>query len=219
MATTSPNASPDRVMSPLNFVVKLKPGAKAGIEQVNPMMEAQLQKGADAIGTLHEARFIRYDDETILVFTTYDGSFDDYIFDFTKYMSDIFNFMLANAADSPPLPIEKNPQEFADWVRARDLTSIAYYNAFPKAECAGHQGPGIQASRELAVALLSARTFLSAESADYRRGVSALRTTPGNEHPLNRLTERSFARANARLSVIQGLFSAGAVPGFPPRAS
>jgi hypothetical protein len=118
-------------MSPLNFVVKLKPGAKAGIEKANPVMEARLQKGADAIGTLHEARFIRYDDETILVFTTYDGTFDDYIFDFTKYMADIFNFMLADAAGDPPLPIEKNPQEFADWVRERDLAAVAYYNAFP----------------------------------------------------------------------------------------
>jgi hypothetical protein len=126
-----PNPDPSRVMSPLNFVVKLKPGAKAGIEKANPMMEATLKKGADTIGTLHEARFIRYDDETILVFTTYDGSFEDYIFDFTKHMAGIFNFMLADAADAPPLPIEKNPQEFADWVSARDLPAIAYYNAFP----------------------------------------------------------------------------------------
>jgi hypothetical protein len=126
-----PNPDPSRVMSPLNFVVKLKPGAKSGIEQVNAVMTAELKKGADAIGTLHEARFIRYDDETILVFTTYDGDFDDYIFDFTKHLAGIFNFLLANAADSPPIPVEKNPQAFADWVRARDLSSIAYYNAFP----------------------------------------------------------------------------------------
>ncbi len=126
-----PNANPNRVMSPLNFVVKLKPGARAGIEKASPIMESTLKKGADAIGTLHEARFIRYDDETILVFTTYDGSFEDYIFDFTKHMAEIFNFMLADAADSPPLPIEKNPQEFAEWVAARDLSQIAYYNAFP----------------------------------------------------------------------------------------
>lgn len=119
-------------MSPLNFVIKLKPGAKAGIEKASPVMGAQLKKGADAIGTLHEARFIRYDDETIFIFTTYDGSFEDYIFDFTKHMAEIFNFMLADAADSPPLPIEKNPEEFADWFRARDLPALAYYTAFPK---------------------------------------------------------------------------------------
>jgi hypothetical protein len=118
-------------MTPLNFVVKLKPGHKAGIEGVSPLMQAQLKKGADAIGTLHEARFVRYDDDTILVFTSYDGEFDAYIGDFTKHMSEIFNFLLANAADAPPLPVEKNPQEFGDWVAARDLKALAYYNAFP----------------------------------------------------------------------------------------
>ena len=129
---TDINASPDRVMSPLNFVIKLKPGAKAGIEKASPVMESTLKKGADSIGTLHEARFIRYDDETILVFTTYDGKFEDYIFDFTKHMAEIFNFMLADAAGDPPLPIEKNAEAFADWVRERDMGSVAYYNAFPE---------------------------------------------------------------------------------------
>lgn len=128
----SVNASPDRVMSPLNFVVKLKPGHSAGIKNVTPVMQTQLKKGADAIGTLHEARFVQYDDDTILVFTSYDGSFEDYIFDFTKYMSEIFNFLLANAADAPPLPVEKNPKAFGDWVAARDLKALAYYNAFPQ---------------------------------------------------------------------------------------
>lgn len=129
--TVSVNASPDRVMTPLNFVVKLKAGHEAGIKGVSPMMQAELKKGADAIGTLHEARFVQYDDNTILVFTSYDGGFDDYIFDFTKHMSEIFNFLLANADDAPPLPVEKNAKAFGDWVAARDLKALAYYNAFP----------------------------------------------------------------------------------------
>jgi len=126
-----PNADPSRVMSPLNFVVKLQPGSKAGIEMVTPAMEAMLKQGADAIGTLHDARFVRYDDQTLLVFTTYDGDFDTYIYDFTKYLAEVFNFMLATAADPPPLPVEKNPQAFADWVRERDLPAVAFYSAYP----------------------------------------------------------------------------------------
>jgi hypothetical protein len=126
-----PNADPNRVMSPLNFVVKLKPGEKAGIDMASPAMVEMLKQGADAIGTLHEARFVRYDDDTILVFTTYDGDFDAYIRDFTRHMAAIFNFLLASAADAPPLPVEKNPEAFADWVRERDLPAVAYYNASP----------------------------------------------------------------------------------------
>lgn len=128
---TVPNSDVNRVMSTLNLVVKLKPGAKAGVERIDEAMEATLRQGADAIGTLHEARFVRYDDETILVITTYDGSFEDYIYDFTKHMAGIFNFLLSDAADPPPLPVEKNPQAFADWVEARNLPTLAYYNVTP----------------------------------------------------------------------------------------
>lgn len=127
-----PNSDPSRVMSPLNFVVKLQPGSKAGIEMIGPALAAKLKKGADTIGTLHEARFVRLDDETLAVFTTYDGDFDTYIYDFTKHLSEVFNFLLANVVDPPPLPVEKNPKAFGDYVRARDLSTIAYYSAYPK---------------------------------------------------------------------------------------
>jgi hypothetical protein len=129
----SNNAAPDRVMSPLNMLVKLAPGRKAGIAENSAIVGAAVKQGADAIGTLHEARFIQIDDDTVLLLTTYDGDFDTYIYDFTKHLSQVFNMLLPNAVDPPPLPVEKNPQAFADWVRERDLPNLsAYYNAFPE---------------------------------------------------------------------------------------
>lgn len=128
----SVNSSDDRVMSPLNLVLKLASGKRSGIAEHGAVVADAVKKGADAIGTLHEARFVQLDDETILLLTTYDGDFDAYIYDFTKHLSQVFNLLLPNAADPPPLPVEKNPQAFADWVRARDLPTLsAYYNASP----------------------------------------------------------------------------------------
>ena len=37
-----------------------------------------------------------------------------------------------HVVDPPPLPVEKNPREFAAWVRARDLPVMSsYYSAYP----------------------------------------------------------------------------------------
>lgn len=129
---SSNNASDDRVMSPLNMIVKLAPGKSSGVAEHNAAVAGAIKKGADAIGTLHEARFVQLDEETVMLLTTYDGDFDSYIYDFTKHLSEVFNLLLPNSVDPPPLPVEKNPQAFADWVRERDLPVLsAYYSAYP----------------------------------------------------------------------------------------
>ena len=120
------------MQSALNLVFTLKPGLRAGIEQAGPALMAQVIKAADQIGTLHDARFVMLNDSTVGLFTTYDGDFETYVMDFTKYMGQIFDLLLANVADAPPLPVEKNPQEFVAWVRAHDLPSIhGIYSAYP----------------------------------------------------------------------------------------
>lgn len=124
------NETDESVMTPLNLVVKLT--REAGISQVGPAVNAMVKEGADKIGTLHEARFVQLDPSTVMLLTTYDGDFDEYIFDFTKHLNDVFNLLLPNAVDPPPLPVEKDPQAFADWVRERNLPNAGgYYNAHP----------------------------------------------------------------------------------------
>jgi hypothetical protein len=128
----SNNAADNRVMSPLNLVVKLAPGRTAGLAENGTAVSAVIKNGADAIGTLHEARFVQLDADTIMLLTTYDGDFDTYIYDFTKHLSQVFNMVLPNAVDPPPLPVEKNVDAFAAWVRERDLPVVsAYYSAYP----------------------------------------------------------------------------------------
>jgi hypothetical protein len=119
-------------MSPLNLIVKLQPGKEPAIKGADHMLGVAIRRGADAIGTLHEARFVQLSEDTVALLTTYDGDFDTYIYDFTKHLSGVFNLLLGNAVDPPPLPVEKNPQAFADWIRARDLPTLGeYYSAYP----------------------------------------------------------------------------------------
>lgn len=126
------NAADNRVMSPLNLVVKLAPGRKSGLAENAAVVAATIKHGADAIGTLHDARFVQLDADTIMLITTYDGDFDDYIYDFTKHLNQVFNMLLPNAIDPPPLPVEKNVEAFAAWVRERDLPVVSsYYSAYP----------------------------------------------------------------------------------------
>lgn len=126
------NAGDDRVMSPLNMVFKVDKSKGSAVAAAGPMISKKIREGADTIGTLHEARFVKLDEDTMMLLTTYDGDFDDYIFDFTKHLAEVFNLILPHAVDPPPLPVQKNPQAFADWVRERDLPCLNdYYSAYP----------------------------------------------------------------------------------------
>jgi len=120
------------VMSPLNLVMTLKPGVGPGVQSAGPALMAKMLTASDQIGTLHDARFVLLDQSTASLFTIYDGDFETYIADFVKYMGDIFDALLPHMVDAPALPVEKNAQEFLEWVRARDLPSIhGFYCAYP----------------------------------------------------------------------------------------
>ncbi|MGD9890773.1 MAG: hypothetical protein AB7U18_05705 [Dehalococcoidia bacterium] len=110
----------------------MKPGMQAGITAAGPQLMDKIRSGADAIGTLHDARFVQLNDNTVGLFTTYDGDLDTYVMDFTKHLGDVFDLLLPHTIDSPPLPVEKNVQAFIDWVRVHDLPSVSgVYSAYP----------------------------------------------------------------------------------------
>jgi hypothetical protein len=121
-----------QVQNALNLVMTMKPGATSGVSQAGPAIMTKIRSGADAIGTLHDARFVELNDHTVGLFTTYDGDLDTYVMDFTKHLGDVFDILLPHTIDPPPLPVEKNTQAFIDWVRAHDLPSVSgVYSAYP----------------------------------------------------------------------------------------
>ena len=129
------------VQSPLTLIMKIKSpvdyeqlhatlvGIQALPSDKNPVWAA-----LELLKTVHFARFVFMENNTRLaVITTYDGKFEDYIADFTRVIGDIFNALLVHMEGAPPLPVQKNPKEFLEYVRNNDLGGMPpFYSAYPK---------------------------------------------------------------------------------------
>jgi hypothetical protein len=108
------------ISSHMGFVA-LK-GVLAGL---NP----KLNSTSDEIGTLHFATFVPLEDSKIGFFTIYDGTFDNYIMDFTKFLGPIFDVLAKFIIDPYPTPTAKNVDALIKWVAEHDLPPIGMYNA------------------------------------------------------------------------------------------
>src|SRR5437870_3645160 len=88
-------------------------------------------KDLDKVGTPHFAQFVPLEDNQIGFFTIYDGSFDDYIADFTKNIGPVFDLIFKFTKDPPPSPCRKYVQEFIDFAAGANRTPIGFYQNYP----------------------------------------------------------------------------------------
>ncbi len=88
-------------------------------------------KDLDKVGTPHFAQFVPLEDNQIGFFTVYDGSFDQYIADFTKNIGPVFDLIFKFTKDAPPSPCRKHLQEFIDFAAGANRTPIGFYQAYP----------------------------------------------------------------------------------------
>lgn len=151
MPTTSDTGSTaavghqDPVQSPLTLVMTIK--SPADYEQLNGLLK-NLQApppdknpiwvALEKLNNVHFARFVFLENNTKLaVITTYDGTFEDYIADFTREIGGIFDELLKHMVDAPPLPVKTHAKAFLDYVLANDLPFIKpFYSAYPKSTVA-----------------------------------------------------------------------------------
>ncbi len=96
-----------------------------------PALLPQMFDAADAIGTLHFARFVVLGETTLAFVSEYDGDFRDYVMDFTKHLGQIFDFIFMHVVDPPPTPVAKNAEALIDWVRIHNVEPVAFYSAYP----------------------------------------------------------------------------------------
>src|SRR5262245_36480803 len=69
-------------VSEFTLLLKLKPGGADRLRALLGVLGGNFQ-GADAVGTVHNMRFVLLDDDTKLLFATaFDGDWDTYIADF-----------------------------------------------------------------------------------------------------------------------------------------
>jgi hypothetical protein len=88
-------------------------------------------EGSDAIGTLHVAHFVSFEDNHLGFFTIFDGDFAKYIQDFAEKNSLVFDTLFPHIVGAPPTPVAKNAQAFYQWALEANQPPIGFYRAYP----------------------------------------------------------------------------------------
>jgi hypothetical protein len=116
------------------FLVILPISSRVGfvtLEGVLTGLNPNLNSTSDEIGTLHFAAFVPLEEDKIGFFTIYDGTFDQYIMDFTKFLGPIFDVLAKFIIDPYPTPTAKNVDALIKWVGEHNLPPIGMFNAYP----------------------------------------------------------------------------------------
>jgi hypothetical protein len=114
------------------LVFKVEPGHGKQIRELfqKPGFQDKGKEISARIGTLHDARWALFDDDTRLLFATnFDGDWDAYIDDFAAEVPDIFDIILEHVEDYPGI---KDPK-IKDFVVAHQVTACSYLRTIPDA--------------------------------------------------------------------------------------
>src|ERR1043166_8844923 len=106
------------------------PFAKGGAKRLRGLLQALEGnfRGGDAVGTLHDMRFVFLDNDTKLLFaTTYDGDWDPYIDDFATKIPDALDVLFCEAEGYPGM----HSPAVRDWIANNQITADAWYVANP----------------------------------------------------------------------------------------
>lgn len=118
----------------LPFLLILPIKSRLAYAEVGLLLRARAhktQKDLATVGTPHFAQFVPLGKNRVGFFTVYDGSFDEYIADFTKYIGPVFDLVFKFTKDPPPSPCRKHLQEFVDFAAGANLAPIGFYEAYP----------------------------------------------------------------------------------------
>ena len=97
----------------------------------NALVGEKGDRGSDAIGTLHLAHWVPFENNRLGFFTVYDGSVEKYIQDFAEKNSAPFDMIFPNLIGAPPTPVAKNAQAFLQWALENTYPPIGFYSAYP----------------------------------------------------------------------------------------
>ena len=106
------------------------PFAKGGAKRLRGLLRA-LQgnfKGGDAVGTLHDMRFVFLENDTKLLFATaYDGDWDAYIDDFATKIPNSMDLLFCNMEGWPGI----HSPAVKDYIAGFQIAAEAWYVANP----------------------------------------------------------------------------------------
>jgi hypothetical protein len=111
-------------VSELTIFLRFVPGGAKRLRGFLQLLEGNF-KAADAVGTVHDMRFVFVDNDTKLLFATaYDGDFDPYIEDFAAKIPNAMDLWLCNFEGYPGMT---DPQAAKDWIAKHQIAASAWY--------------------------------------------------------------------------------------------
>ena len=115
------------MVSELTSILPLAPGGAKRLRGLLQLLEGNF-RGADAVGTLHDMRFVFLDNDTKLLFATaYDGDWDAYIDDFVTKIPNALDLLFCNIEGWPGI----HDPNVKDWLVKNQLTAQAWYVSSP----------------------------------------------------------------------------------------
>jgi len=115
------------------LIMKLKPGGADRLRKKlvsDSKFSNQNKVFADRVGTLHDMRFIIFDNDTRLLFaSTFDDDWDAYINDFAAIIPDEIDLIFGEAEGYPGI----HSQNVKDWIVKNQVPATYFYSAYPDA--------------------------------------------------------------------------------------
>jgi hypothetical protein len=112
------------------LILPLKPGGAERMRKKMASYRDQQQSNTDRIGTIHDMRFVIFDNDTRLLFaSTFDGDWDAYINDFATITPDQIDFQFGEVEGYPGV---RSP-DIKDFIVKHQVPAISFYSAYPKA--------------------------------------------------------------------------------------
>ena len=117
--------------SEFTLISKLKPG---GAERIRGLLAdgftGERQTNTDRIATVHDLRFVIFDDDTRIIFaSTFDGDWESYINDFATILPDEIDLLFHEFEGYPGI----HSPEIKDWIVAQQVSAVGFYSAYPDA--------------------------------------------------------------------------------------
>jgi hypothetical protein len=114
-------------VSELTLIAPFTKGGAKRLRALLQLLKGHFQ-GAEAVGTVHDMRFVFLDNDTKLLFATaYDGAWDPYIEDFATKIPNAMDVLFCNAAGWPGI---RSPK-VKDWIVEHQIAAESWYVANP----------------------------------------------------------------------------------------
>ena len=115
-------------VSELTIIVPLVPGGAKRLRGFLGLLRGNLSQGASKVGTLHNMRFVFFDNDTRLLFATaFDGDWDTYIDDFVAKIPDYLDIIDSAWEGWPGI---RSPGA-KDYLIKHQITAEGWYVAHP----------------------------------------------------------------------------------------